>query len=185
MKNNKNKIKNLLLRFQIQFRKSKKHFIKTTLNGVFWLAPIVAIFMIISWLYGKADIVAGGLFKIVGLTPSHHFTLWTILGITILGLGSFLVGVFIETGFGIFVRNKLEDILKKIPGFSNIGHNIGIMYSTKEGIVKNHYTVTIPTTPISFILPKFLKHPGENENHLYQKVLKNSYLIILCSSCPL
>ena len=35
-----------------------------------------------------------------------------------------------------------------IRGFANEGYNIGLMYSQKESIIKDHYTVTLSMTPI-------------------------------------
>ena len=35
-----------------------------------------------------------------------------------------------------------------IKGFAAEGYNIGLMYSQKESIIKEHYTVTLSQTPI-------------------------------------
>jgi uncharacterized membrane protein len=35
-----------------------------------------------------------------------------------------------------------------IRGFANEGYNIGLMYSQKESIIKDHYTVTLSMSPI-------------------------------------
>jgi uncharacterized membrane protein len=35
-----------------------------------------------------------------------------------------------------------------ISGFAKEGYNIGLMYSQKESIIKDHYTVTLSMTPI-------------------------------------
>jgi uncharacterized membrane protein len=35
-----------------------------------------------------------------------------------------------------------------IKGFANEGYNIGLMYSQKESIIKDHYTVTLSMSPI-------------------------------------
>lgn len=152
------------------------HFIKTTVSGLFWLAPIAAMAMIILWLYGKADFVAGKLFHILGIVPLHYPVLWTLVGISILVLSSFLVGHFIETRIGSWVKNGLEYVLTRIPGyklirdliglfnsskagnskvlvvmikgFSSTGYNIGLMYSTEESYLKDYYSVVLSQTPI-------------------------------------
>ena len=84
----------------------------------------------------------------------------------------YVVGHFVETRLADWTQN----ILQKIPGYSTIkdiigifnsskkgetqvlvvaikgfaveGYNIGLMYSQKESIIKDHYTVTLSQTPI-------------------------------------
>jgi uncharacterized membrane protein len=45
-------------------------------------------------------------------------------------------------------KGKNEVLVVAIKGFTQSGYNIGLMYSTKESIVKNHYTVTLSMSPI-------------------------------------
>jgi uncharacterized membrane protein len=150
------------------------HFMNVSLQGIFWLAPIVGIVAIIYWLYQKIDIVTGFLFSILGLNPQHFVFLWTILGIVILMVIAYVMGHFMETWFG----RHFEKIFARIPGYSAIkdivsifnsskkgdkqvlvvlikgfignqdGYNVGLMYSLKESIVKNHYTVSLNMSPL-------------------------------------
>lgn len=169
-------MKNLLTTLKKYFDGGVNHFVRASISGLFWLAPIAAMAMIVLWLYGKADIVAGKLFHIMGIIPIHYPILWTLVGIFILVLASYIVGHFIETRIGSWFKNSLEFILSKIPGyrfisdliglfnssksgdkkvlvvmingFSGKGYNIGLMYSTEESIVKEHYSVVLSQTPL-------------------------------------
>jgi uncharacterized membrane protein len=52
---------------------------------------------------------------------------------------------------GIFNSSKKGDtkiLVVVIKGFAKQGYNIGLMYSQKESIIKDHYTVTLSQTPI-------------------------------------
>lgn len=154
------------------FSNGKAHFIKVTIQGIFWLIPIVAIIMVLLWLYEKADFITEKLFHLIGLNPQNNIFLWTIVGVILLAISAYLVGHFIETRLGEF----LEKLFSKIPGymmikdlvgifnsskkgekqvlvvmirgFASEGYNIGLMYSQSQSILKDHYTVTLSQTPI-------------------------------------
>ncbi len=154
------------------FKGGWKHFLKVSLEGIFWLAPIVAILAVVFWLYGKIDALVAFLFHAVGLNPQNNIFLWTLLGVALLALIAYAVGHFMETRFGYLT----EKLFSKIPGFKTIkdlvgifnsskagekkvlvvaikgfasqGYNIGLMYSQKESIIKDHYTVVLSQTPI-------------------------------------
>ena len=142
------------------------------LQGLFWLLPIIAIMIIMSWLYSKITHIVGSVFRTIGFAPESHAFLWGLLVIFI-----FMVIMYL---FGWLVRTRLaklfEYIFQKIPGYSTIeglvgifnsskkgqnqvlvvaikgfakeGYNIGLMYSQKESIIKDHYTVTLSMSPI-------------------------------------
>lgn len=150
----------------------KDHIVTVILKGLFWLAPIAAITIIILWIYEKVDILTGYLFTSVGFEPTNYPILWTFIGLAILGFGAYVLGVFIETG----LMNFIPKLYEKVPGYSTIKelvnifntsksgekkvlvvlirgfskdeYNIGLMYSTKESIIKDHYTVVLSMTPI-------------------------------------
>jgi len=149
-----------------------KHFVKIMLQGFFWLLPIVAILIIMSWLYHKIELLIGWSFRIVGFTPESHTLLWSLLVIVI------FLGILYILGW--LAKTRLLDLFEyffcKIPGYSTIkglvgifnsskegknqvlvvaikgftveGYNIGLMYSQKESIIKDHYTVTLSMSPI-------------------------------------
>ncbi|WP_072680425.1 DUF502 domain-containing protein [Arcobacter sp. LA11] len=150
----------------------KNHIVTVILKGLFWLAPIAAITIIVLWIYEKVDLLTGNLFKLVGFEPANFPILWTFIGVALLGFLAYVLGVFVETGLVNFVQK----IYSKIPGYGTIkelinifntsksgekkvlvvlvggfakdDYNIGLMYSTKESVVKDHYTVTLSMTPI-------------------------------------
>ncbi len=154
------------------FANGRSHFIKVTIQGIFWLIPIVAIIAVILWLYDKADFVTAELFHLIGLNPQNNIFLWTVVGVALLAISAYLVGHFMETRLASF----LDELFSKIPGYAMIkdlvgifnsskkgekqvlvvmikgfateGYNVGLMYSQSQGLLKDHYTVTLSQTPI-------------------------------------
>lgn len=149
-----------------------KNFIEVSIQGLFWLLPIVAIMIVIGWLYNKIDFLMNELFKFIGFIPQNNELLWIILVIVVFVSILYFIGHFMETK----LANFFDDLLAKIPGYSTIkdiigifnsskkgdtkilvvvikgfakeGYNVGLMYSQKESIIKDHYTVTLSQTPI-------------------------------------
>lgn len=166
-----------------------KHFLEVTLQGVFWLLPIVAVVMIILWVYNKIALLANFILSLIGFVPQNNEFLWLILVLVIFILLLYIVGHFMETKLAGFV----ESIILKIPGYSTIkdivgifnsskkgetqvlvvaikgfaneGYNIGLMYSQNESIIKDHYTVTLSQTPIP------------NGGYLFEVHKKNIFII--------
>ena len=150
----------------------KDHIITIILKGLFWLAPILAITIIILWVYEKVDVLTGSMFELLGFEPEDFPFLWTIVGVALLAFIAYIVGVFVETRLGDFIQRLYSKIpgyetLKElvnifntsksgeqkvlvvaIHGFAKKSYNIGLMYSTKESVIKDHYTVTLSMTPI-------------------------------------
>jgi uncharacterized membrane protein len=154
------------------FALGKDHIVTVILKGLFWLAPIIAITIIILWLYEKINVVTGYLFSLLGIAPQNFPFLWTIIGVALLGLIAYVIGVFVESSFG----NLIQKLYSKVPGYGTIKelinifntsksgekkvlvvlihgfskkeYNVGLMYSTKESVIKDHYTVTLSMTPI-------------------------------------
>jgi len=149
-----------------------KHFIKIMFQGLFWLLPIVAIMIVLSWLYGKIAMMVGWVFRVTGFIPESHTFLWSILVVFIFLIILYILGWFIKTRFadifeyifckipgygtikglvGIFNSSKEgtnQVLVVAIKGFAKEGYNIGLMYSQKESIIKDHYTVTLSMSPI-------------------------------------
>ena len=152
--------------------KPLKHFIHIILQGLFWLLPIVAILIILSWLYGKISMGVGWVFRMTGFMPESHAFLWGVLVIFIFLCILYVLGWLVKTR----LANLFEYLFCKIPGYSTIkglvgifnsskegknqvlvvaikgfakqGYNIGLMYSQNESIIKDHYTVTLSMSPI-------------------------------------
>jgi len=149
-----------------------KHFTQTALQGLFGLLPAVIIVVLILWLYGKIDLLVNWAFRIVGFTPQNHEFLWFLLVIIVFVFLLYIIGHFMKTRLAGFFETLLEKIpgystikdiigifnsskegenqvlVVAIRGFANEGYNIGLMYSQKESIIKEHYTVTLSMSPI-------------------------------------
>ena len=142
------------------------------LQGLFWLLPIVAILIILSWVYGKVTKMVDWVFHVTGFVPNSHIFLWGMLVIFIFLMILYLLGWVVKTRFahmfeyffskipgyntikglvGIFNSSKEGEnqvLVVAIKGFAKEGYNIGLMYSQKESIIKDHYTVTLSMSPI-------------------------------------
>lgn len=149
-----------------------KHFINTMIQGLFWLLPIVAIIIIISWLYTKIEHLVGAAFRFIGFIPEKYFFLWEVLAVVTFLIILYILGHLARTrlanlfehlftkipGYmtikelvGIFnssKKGKNQVLVVAIKGFGNEGYNIGLMYSQKESIIKDHYTITLSMSPI-------------------------------------
>jgi uncharacterized membrane protein len=149
-----------------------KHFTKIILQGLYWLLPIVAILIILSWLYGKITMMVDWVFRFTGFEPNTHVFMWGILVVFIFLVILYLLGWVVKTrladmfeylfckipGYstikglvGIFnssKEGKNQVLVVAIKGFANEGYNIGLMYSQKESIIKDHYTITLSMSPI-------------------------------------
>lgn len=149
-----------------------KHFIHIMLQGLFWLLPIAAMLIILSWLYGKITMMVGWVFRFTGFIPESHAFLWGMLVIFIFLLILYVLGWLVKTrlanlfeylfckipGFGTIKglvgifnsskEGKNQVLVVAIKGFATQGYNIGLMYSQKESIIKDHYTVTLSMSPI-------------------------------------
>lgn len=149
-----------------------RHFSRTILQGLFGLLPLTITIVVILWLYGKIDLLVEKLFDLVGFAPEKHEFLWFLVAITLFFLLLYIMGHFMKTR----LVGYLEKLLTKIPGYKTIkdlinifnsskegenrvlvvaikgfaseGYNIGLMYSQKESIIKDHYTVTLSMSPI-------------------------------------
>ncbi len=149
-----------------------KEFMRIALKGLFWLLPIILVMMVIFWLYQKLDILVEKSLDLVGLDPQNNEILWFVSVLVIFLFLLYIVGHLAETRLaGVF-----EALFSKIPGYSTLkdivgifssskdgknqvlvvaikgfaydGYNIGLMYSQKESILKDHYTITLSMTPI-------------------------------------
>lgn len=149
-----------------------KHFIRIMLQGLFWLMPIAAILIILSWLYGKITMMVGWVFRLIGFEPESYAFIWGVLVVCVFLVILYIIGWLIKTrlaelfefffckipGYstikglvGIFNSSKEgtnQVLVVAIKGFAKEGYNIGLMYSQKESILKDHYTITLSMSPI-------------------------------------
>jgi len=149
-----------------------KHFINIMLQGLFWLLPIVAIMIILSWLYSKIELLIAGAFRLIGFSPEHNVFLWELFAVLIFLFILYLLGWLVKTKlaylfellfykipgystikgivdiFNSSKKGQQQVLVVAIKGFGSEGYNIGLMYSQKESIIKDHYTVTLSMSPI-------------------------------------
>ena len=152
--------------------KPLQHFISIMFQGLFWLLPIVAIMIILSWLYRKIELLIAGAFRLIGFSPENNVFLWELFAILVFLIILYLLGWLVKTrlahlfellffkipGYstikglvGIFNSSKKgqhQVLVVAVKGFGSEGYNIGLMYSQKESIIKDHYTVTLSMSPI-------------------------------------
>lgn len=142
------------------------------LQGLFWILPIAAIIIIILWLYNKIELIVAWVFRLIGFAPENYVFLWGLLIIVLFLFLLYIVGHLVKSR----LANVFEHIFTKIPGYMTIkdlvdifnsskegknrvlvvlikgfgstGYNIGLMYSQKESLIKDHYTVTLSMSPI-------------------------------------
>jgi len=167
-----------------------KHFTQTALQGLFGLLPVVIVLVVVLWLYGKIDALVGRMFELVGFVPERHEFLWFLFAIIVFFILLYVTGILIQTRlvkyFESFLRNipgysTIKDIISifnsskegdnkvlvvAIRGFANEGYNIGLMYSQKESIIKDHYTVEDATFDdnLQYLLSMGVKSFGEVTN---------------------
>ena len=155
---------------------NKKTFIEEfkgrTLQGLFWILPIAAILMLVFWIYDKIDTLVNNFLDFVGINPQNNEFLWVVGVVLVFLLILYIIGYLIKTQIAHYVESLFHDIpgfttikdiigifnsskegankvlVVAIKGFANEGYNIGLMYSQKESIIKDHYTVTLSQTPL-------------------------------------
>ena len=149
-----------------------KHFSTIMLQGLFWILPIAAIIIIILWLYTKIELLVGWVFRLIGFAPENYVFLWGLLVVFLFLFLLYIVGHLVKSRLanifeliftkipGYMTIKELVDIFNSskegekkvlvvlIKGFGSTGYNIGLMYSQKESLVKDHYTVTLSMSPI-------------------------------------
>ncbi len=149
-----------------------KHFTQTALQGLFGLLPLVIVTVVVLWLYGKVAKLVDWVLALVGFEPQSHLFLWFLLVLVVFFVILYMIGHFMRTRLADYA----EKLLGKIPGYKTVkdlvgifnsskkgenqvlvvairgfaaeGYNIGLMYSQKESIIQDHYTVTLSMSPI-------------------------------------
>jgi len=148
-------------------------FIKTTVQGLFWLIPIILLLILSKVLLDKLIIVNKDIVDFIGLNSDEYVLSIFALGIISTVLLSYAVGYILNTVLGEwlnklihkipFYKNltdfinlfnsaksgKKDVLVVAIKGFGQNNYNIGLMYSTNESIIKGHYSVVISHMPLN------------------------------------
>lgn len=150
------------------------NFIQRAVKGLFGILPAALILMILSWIYGKIhSIVNSYIFTPIGFSPKANEPLWIALFLIFFLFILYMLGFLIETR----LASLFDRLMAKIPGYKTVkdmigifnsskqsqtkvlvvaisgfgskdSYNIGLMYSQKESIIKDHYTVSLSMSPI-------------------------------------
>ncbi|WP_228137765.1 DUF502 domain-containing protein [Aliarcobacter skirrowii] len=153
-------------------KRKLKHFFEIVLQGLFWVLPVALITIVVFWLFGKIDFLVNSVLDFVGVNSDSNPIFWFFVVCFVFIFLLYIVGQFIETralsytekflnkipGYstikdivGIFNSSKKGEtkvLVVAIRGFGNDSYNIGLMYSQKQSIIKDYYTVTLSQTPI-------------------------------------
>jgi uncharacterized membrane protein len=165
-------VKTTKIKGKQMFKKIFKKLFNSAMQGLFWLLPITAVVFIALWLFENTSLLTNYLFNVLGFDPKKYEVLWTVAGvilvIVILSIIGAIASTRLATAFeksirkvplystikdiiGIFNSSKKDSdnaLVVAIKGFTQTGYNIGIMYSTKESIIKDHYTITLFLSPL-------------------------------------
>lgn len=150
------------------------NFIQRAVKGLFGILPAALILMILSWIYGTIhSIVNSYIFAPIGFSPKANEPLWIALFLIFFLFILYVLGFLIETR----LASLFDRLMAKIPGYKTVkdmigifnsskksqtkvlvvaisgfgskdSYNIGLMYSQKESIIKDHYTVSLSMSPI-------------------------------------
>lgn len=180
------------------------NFITTSIQGLFWMIPIIAIVILSIILFDKLVIINKLIVDFVGLDSKDYIPLIIFFGLVSVVLLSYTVGYILNTVVG----DWLNKLIHKIPFYKNLtdfinlfnsaksgkkdvlvvavkglgqnSYNIGLMYNTNESIIKGHYSVVISHMPLNggFIF----EVPGEEIYVIKEATFNNNFEYLLTSA---
>lgn len=180
------------------------NFITTSIQGLFWMIPIIAIVILSIILFDKLVIINKLIVDFVGLDSKDYIPLIIFFGLVSSVLLSYTVGYILNTVVG----DWLNKLIHKIPFYKNLtdfinlfnsaksgkkdvlvvavkglgqnSYNIGLMYNTNESIIKGHYSVVISHMPLNggFIF----EVPGEEIYVIKEATFNNNFEYLITSA---
>ncbi len=180
------------------------NFITTSIQGLFWMIPIIAIVILSIILFDKLVIINKLIVDFVGLDSKDYIPLIIFFGLVSVVLLSYTVGYILNTVVG----DWLNKLIHKIPFYKNLtdfinlfnsaksgkkdvlvvavkglgqnSYNIGLMYNTNESIIKGHYSVVISHMPLNggFIF----EVPGEEIYVIKEATFNNNFEYLITSA---
>lgn len=179
-------------------------FITTTIQGLFWLIPIIAIAGVSIFLFDKLLVINKLIVGFFGLNSKEYIPLIILFGLISIVLLSYIVGYILNTVVGDwlnklihkipFYKNltdfinlfnsaksgKKDVLVVAVKGFGQNSYNIGLMYTTDESIIKGHYTVTVSHMPLNggFIF----EVPGNEIYVIKEATFNNNFEYLLTSA---
>ena len=147
-------------------------FFTTSLQGFFWLIPIVAIGVILVVVFEKLASINAIIASFLGIQVSSNSILFVLCGLVCIVIVCYIAGHILNT----FLGEWFNKIIHKIPYYKNIAdffelfnsaksgdqdvlvvaikgfgvnsYNIGLMYNTNESLIKGHYSVVLSHMPL-------------------------------------
>ncbi len=148
------------------------NFFTTSLQGFFWLIPIVAIGIILVVVFEKLASINAIIASFLGIQASSNSILFVLCGLVCIVIVCYIAGHILNT----FLGEWFNKIIHKIPYYKNIAdffelfnsaksgdqdvlvvaikgfgvnsYNIGLMYNTNESLIKGHYSVVLSHMPL-------------------------------------
>lgn len=147
-------------------------FFTTSLQGFFWLIPIVAIGVILVVVFEKLSTINTAIANFLGIQANSNSMLFVVCGLVCVVIICYIAGHILNTFLGEwfnkiihkipFYKNiadffelfnsaksgKQDVLVVAIKGFGVTGYNIGLMYNTNESIIRGHYSVVLSHMPL-------------------------------------
>jgi len=148
------------------------NFFTTSLQGFFWLIPIIAIVIFAFIVLEKLYLVNAMIASFLGITVAKNSVLFVLFGLVSIVVVCYIAGKVLNTFLGEWI-NKIvhkipfyknlsdffelfnsaksgeQDVLVvAVKGFGTNSYNIGLMYNTNKSIIKGHYSVVLSHMPL-------------------------------------
>jgi len=148
------------------------NFLTTSIQGFFWLIPIVAIVAIVIIAVDKLSMINTAIAEFLGMSTDKYSLFFVLCGSICVLILCYIAGKLLNT----FLGEWFNKIVHKIPyykniadffelfnsaksgeqdvlvvavkGFGNNSYNIGLMYNTNESLIKGHYSVVLSHMPL-------------------------------------
>jgi uncharacterized membrane protein len=119
------------------FQRTKNFFRTTLLGGVIVILPTMILVFAFKWLFG---IVGNGIQPLtdlvvhtIDLPQRYEQLIATLLVISVIVLGCFLVGLFVRTRMGHMIYTGIEgSVLSKAPGYKMVKETVNQFLGKKE-----------------------------------------------------
>jgi len=148
------------------------NFFTVSLQGFFWLIPIIAIVVVFIIVFDKLSQINSFIASFIGMNADESsvlFVLVAFIGVIVL---CYVAGKILNTFLGEWVNTLIhkipfykniaeffelfnsaksgeQDVLVvAVKGFGTNSYNIGLMYNTNESIIKGHYSVVLSHMPL-------------------------------------
>jgi uncharacterized membrane protein len=179
------------------------NFFTTTLQGFFWLVPIVAIVIVFAMLLDKLSAVNRTIANFLGMNAdesSFLFVVVAFVGVVVLCyIAGKILNTFLGEWFNILIhkipfykniadffelfnsaKSGEQDVLVvAVKGFGVKNYNIGLMYNTNESLIKGHYSVVLSHMPLQ---GGFIFEVAGNEIYVIKEARFNHNLEYLITS---